>query len=40
VPLYVAAEIASWQGGLLELADAPVESGFGGGLRVTVTFPR
>jgi two-component system OmpR family sensor kinase len=40
VPLYVAAEIAAWQGGLLELGDAPVESGFGGGLRVTVTFPR
>jgi two-component system OmpR family sensor kinase len=37
VPLYVAAEIAAWQGGLLELGDAPVEEG--GGLRVTVTFP-
>jgi len=40
VPLYVAAEIASWQGGLLELGDAPIENGVGGGLRVTVTFPR
>jgi two-component system OmpR family sensor kinase len=40
VPLYVAAEIASWQGGLLELGDAPIENGTGGGLRVTVTFPR
>ncbi len=40
VPLYVAAEIAAWQGGLLELGDAPFarEAG-GGGLRVTVTFP-
>ncbi len=40
VPLYVAAEIASWQGGMLELGDAPIENGAGGGLRVTVTFPR
>jgi len=40
VPLYIAAEIASWQGGLLELADAPIANGVGGGLRVTVTFPR
>ncbi|MGO8996327.1 MAG: sensor histidine kinase [Polyangiaceae bacterium] len=39
VPLYVAAEIAVWQGGLLELGDAPIEQGIGGGLRVTVTFP-
>jgi signal transduction histidine kinase len=39
VPLYIAAEITSWQGALLELADAPVESGVGGGLRVIVTFP-
>ena len=39
VPLYVAAEIAAWQGGLLDLGDAPVEAGAGGGLRVTVTFP-
>ncbi len=35
VPLYVAAEIAAWQGALLELGDAP-----SGGLRVIVTFPR
>jgi signal transduction histidine kinase len=47
VPLYVAAEIAAWQGGLLELADAPIKGGAasggglnGGGLRVTITFPR
>ena len=39
VPLYVAAEIVAWQGGLLELGDAPIEGGTGGGLRVTVTFP-
>jgi two-component system OmpR family sensor kinase len=39
VPLYVASEIAIWQGGLLELSDAPIEGGSGGGLRVTVTFP-
>ncbi len=35
VPLYVANEIASWMGALLELADADA-----GGLRVIVTFPR
>jgi two-component system, OmpR family, sensor kinase len=40
VPLYVGAEIAAWQGGLLERGDAPIENGVGGGLRVTVTFPR
>ena len=39
VPLYVASEIAVWQGGLLELGDAPIVGGTGGGLRVTVTFP-
>jgi two-component system OmpR family sensor kinase len=39
VPLYVAAEIVGWQEGLLELGDAPVERGAGGGLRVTATFP-
>jgi two-component system OmpR family sensor kinase len=39
VPLYVAGEIVAWQGGLLELADSPIEAGAGGGLRVTVTFP-
>jgi signal transduction histidine kinase len=49
VPLYVAAEIALWQNGLLELGDAPIPEGqagaapidgrSGGGLRVTVTFP-
>jgi signal transduction histidine kinase len=35
IPIYIAAEIAAWQGALLELGDAP-----SGGLRVTVTFPR
>lgn len=35
VPLYLAVEIASTVGALLELSDAP-----GGGLRVVVTFPR
>ena len=34
VPLYVASEIAAWQGAVLELADAPA-----GGVRVTVTYP-
>jgi signal transduction histidine kinase len=40
VGLFVAAEIASAQGALFEIGDAPVESGRGGGVRVTVTFPR
>jgi signal transduction histidine kinase len=40
VGLFVAAEIASAQGALLEIGDAPVEAGRGGGVRVTVTFPR
>ena len=35
VPLYIAVEIASNMGGLLELSDAK-----SGGLRVAVTFPR
>ena len=35
IPLYVCAEISSYQGASLELADAPT-----GGLRVSVTFPR
>ena len=39
VPLFVAAEIAVWQGGLLEIGDAPIVGGAGGGVRVTVTFP-
>jgi signal transduction histidine kinase len=45
VPLYVAAEIVAWQGGLMELGDAPVTGSVagggvaGGGLQVTVTFP-
>jgi signal transduction histidine kinase len=40
VGLFVAAEIAAAQGALLEIADVPVQSGHGGGVRVTVTFPR
>jgi two-component system OmpR family sensor kinase len=40
VALFVAAEIASAQGALLEIGDAPAEEGAGGGVRVTVTFPR
>ena len=39
IAIFVAAEIALSQGGLLEMADAPVEDGVGGGVRVTVTFP-
>jgi signal transduction histidine kinase len=40
VGLFVAAEIAAAQGALLEIGDAPVADGHGGGVRVTVTFPR
>ncbi len=40
VGLFVAAEIAAAQGALLEVGDAPVVDGHGGGVRVTVTFPR
>jgi signal transduction histidine kinase len=40
VGLFVAAEIAAAQGALLEIGDAPVEAGRGGGVRVIVTFPR
>jgi two-component system, OmpR family, sensor kinase len=40
VGLFVAAEIAAAQGALLEVGDAPVAEGQGGGVRVTVTFPR
>ena len=40
VALFIAAEIASAQGALLEIADAPVDGGRGGGVRVNVTFPR
>jgi two-component system, OmpR family, sensor kinase len=40
VGLFVAAEIASAQGALLDIGDAPVESGRGGGVRIAVTFPR
>jgi hypothetical protein len=40
VALFVASEAASAQGALLEIADAPVEEARGGGVRVTITFPR
>jgi hypothetical protein len=40
VGLFVAAEIAAAQGARLDLEDAPVEDGRGGGVRVTVVFPR
>jgi signal transduction histidine kinase len=40
IGLFIAAEIASAQGALLEIGDAPVDSGRGGGVRVSVTFPR
>ena len=40
VGVFVAAEIASGQGALLEIGDAPARDGGGGGVRVTVTFPR
>jgi signal transduction histidine kinase len=39
VGLFLASEIASAQGALLEIGDAPVVDGRGGGVRVTVTFP-
>jgi two-component system, OmpR family, sensor kinase len=39
VGLFVAAEIAAAQGALLDIGDAPVEAGRGGGVRVSVTFP-
>jgi signal transduction histidine kinase len=41
VALFVAAEIASAQSAQLEIADSPLdEPGSGGGVRVSVTFPR
>ncbi|MDP9034788.1 MAG: hypothetical protein M3O50_08265 [Myxococcota bacterium] len=40
VGLFLAAEMASAQDALLELGDAPLEAGGGGGLRVSVTFAR
>jgi two-component system, OmpR family, sensor kinase len=40
VALFVAGEVAAAQGALLELGDAPVEASHGGGVRVSVTFPR
>jgi two-component system OmpR family sensor kinase len=39
VALFVAAEIATAQGALLEVSDAPVGEAGGGGVRVVVTFP-
>jgi len=40
VALFAAAEIASSLGARLEMADAPVDGASGGGLRVSVIFPR
>jgi two-component system OmpR family sensor kinase len=40
IALFVAAEIALAQGALVEITDAPVIEGRGGGVRVSVTFPR
>jgi signal transduction histidine kinase len=40
IALFVAAEIALSQGALLDIGDAPVQDGNGGGVRVSVTFPR
>jgi hypothetical protein len=40
IALFVAAEIALAQGALVEITDAPVVEGRGGGVRVSVTFPR
>jgi two-component system OmpR family sensor kinase len=40
IALFVAAEVALSQGALIEIGDAPVEEGNGGGVRVSVTFPR
>jgi hypothetical protein len=39
VGLFLASEIAAAQGALLEIGDAPVVDGRGGGVRVSVTFP-
>ncbi len=40
IGLFAAGEIAAAQGALLDISDAPAEEGRGGGMRVTVTFPR
>ncbi len=40
IALFVAAEVALAQGALVEITDAPVIEGRGGGVRVSVTFPR
>jgi signal transduction histidine kinase len=37
--LFIAAETASAQGAVLDIGDAPVEDGVGGGVRVTAAFP-
>jgi signal transduction histidine kinase len=39
VSLFIAAEIAAAQGAVFDIGDAPADSGSGGGVRVTVTFP-
>jgi len=40
IALFIAAEIALAQGVLVEISDAPVFEGLGGGVRVSATFPR
>jgi signal transduction histidine kinase len=40
IALFIAAEIALAQGVLVEIGDAPVLEGRGGGVRVSATFPR
>ena len=40
IALFVAAEIALAQGAFVEIGDAAVVEGRGGGVRVSVTFPR
>jgi two-component system OmpR family sensor kinase len=40
IGLFAAGEIAAAQGALLDISDAPAEEGRGGGMRVTVAFPR
>ena len=40
IALFVAAEIALAQGAVVEIGDAPVIEGRGGGVRISVTFPR
>jgi signal transduction histidine kinase len=40
LPLYVAGELVAYQGGVLEISDAPTDPERATGVRVTVTFPR